>query len=137
MAAGFGGLFQTPLAAVFFAMEVIVAGYMEYDALLPALIAAYTASTTSHMLGLEKFAVNIRKTWNISGSRDVLILIILGVVFGFLQEVFFFCSFYRKPRKLFGEKISNPFIRIATLAVPLAILLFAIHSDAIPDWEPI
>ena len=54
MAAGFGGLFQTPLAAVFFAMEVIVAGYMEYDALLPALIAAYTASTTSHMLGLEK-----------------------------------------------------------------------------------
>ena len=54
MAAGFGGLFQTPLAAVFFAMEVIVAGYMEYDALLPALIAAYTASMTSHMLGLEK-----------------------------------------------------------------------------------
>ena len=68
MAAGFGGLFQTPLAAVFFAMEVIVAGYMEYDALLPALIAAYTASTTSHMLGLEKFAVNITENWNISGS---------------------------------------------------------------------
>lgn len=53
MAAGFGGLFQTPLAAVFFAMEVIVAGYLEYDALLPALIAAYTASFTSHFLGLE------------------------------------------------------------------------------------
>ena len=50
MAAGFGGLFQTPLAAVFFAMEVIVAGYLEYDALLPALIAAYTASFTSHFL---------------------------------------------------------------------------------------
>ncbi len=31
---GIRGLFQTPLAAVFFAMEVIVAGYMEYDALL-------------------------------------------------------------------------------------------------------
>lgn len=60
MAAGFGGLFQTPLAAVFFAMEVIVAGYLEYDALLPALIAAYTASFTSHFLGLEKFAVDIR-----------------------------------------------------------------------------
>lgn len=28
MAAGFGGLFQTPLTAVFFAIEVIVAGYM-------------------------------------------------------------------------------------------------------------
>lgn len=35
MAAGFGGLFQTPLAAVFFAMEVIASGYMQYEALLP------------------------------------------------------------------------------------------------------
>ena len=123
---GFGGLFQTPLAAVFFAMEVIVAGYMEYDALLPALIAAYTASTTSHMLGLEKFAVNITENWNISGNRDILILIILGVVFGLTGR--FFSALLQKAKKLFGEKISNPFIRIATLAVPLAILLFAIHS---------
>lgn len=38
MAAGFGGLFQTPLAAVFFSMEVIVAGKIQYEALLPALI---------------------------------------------------------------------------------------------------
>ena len=38
MAAGFGGLFQTPLAAVFFAMEVGVSGYVEYDALLPVRI---------------------------------------------------------------------------------------------------
>ena len=55
MAAGFGGLFQTPLAAVFFAMEVGFSGYVEYDALLPALIASYTASTTSQfLLGLGK-----------------------------------------------------------------------------------
>ena len=40
MVAGFGGLFQTPLAATFFAMEVIVAGYMDYQALLPAITAA-------------------------------------------------------------------------------------------------
>lgn len=38
MAAGFGGLFQTPLAAVFFSMEVIFAGKIQYEALLPALI---------------------------------------------------------------------------------------------------
>ena len=44
MAAGFGGLFQTPLAAVFFSMEVIVAGKIQYEALLPALIASYTAA---------------------------------------------------------------------------------------------
>ena len=70
MAAGFGGLFQTPLAAVFFAMEVIVAGYLEYDALLPALIAAYTASFTSHFLELEKFAVDIQDTWTVTNLRE-------------------------------------------------------------------
>lgn len=102
MAAGFGGLFQTPLAAVFFAMEVIVAGYMGYDALLPALIAAYTASMTSHMLGLEKFAVNITENWNISGSRDVLILIILGVVFGLTGR--FFSALLQKAKKLIRRK---------------------------------
>ena len=33
MAAGFGGLFQTPLAAIFFAMEVLVVGKLEWRAL--------------------------------------------------------------------------------------------------------
>ena len=36
MAAGFSGLFQTPLTAVFFALEVLIAGAMAYEALLPA-----------------------------------------------------------------------------------------------------
>ena len=49
MAAGFAGLFQTPLTAVFFAMEVMVAGVVCYDALFPAMIAAWIASTTSHL----------------------------------------------------------------------------------------
>ena len=60
MAAGFGGLFQTPLTAVFFSMEVIVAGKIQYEALLPALIASYIAAYTSHTLGLEKFYVPLK-----------------------------------------------------------------------------
>ena len=48
MAAGFGGLFQTPLSATFFAIEVIVIGKMDYEALLPALASAYIAAFTSH-----------------------------------------------------------------------------------------
>lgn len=51
MAAGFAGLFQTPLTALFFAMEVMVIGKIEYEALLPGVIASFTASYTSHFLG--------------------------------------------------------------------------------------
>lgn len=102
MAAGFGGLFQTPLAAVFFAMEVIVAGYLEYDALLPALIAAYTASFTSHFLGLEKFAVDIQDTWTVTNLRSMISLIALGLAFGLAGRCF--SVLLQKAKKLFGKK---------------------------------
>lgn len=92
MAAGFGGLFQTPLAAVFFAMEVGVSGYVEYDTLLPALIASYTASTTSHLLGLEKFSVDLQEIWKIGDVKNAGILVILGLAFG-LNRAVFFCTF--------------------------------------------
>ena len=126
MAAGFGGLFQTPLAAVFFAMEVIVAGYVEYDALLPALIASYTASTTSHLLGLEKFSVDVQESWKIGDVKNAGILIILGLAFGLTGRCF--SVLLQKTKKLAGDKISNPLVRIGCLAIPLAIVLLALHS---------
>ena len=126
MAAGFGGLFQTPLAAVFFAMEVIVAGYVEYDALLPALIASYTASTTSHLLGLEKFAVDVQEIWKIGDVKNAGILIILGLAFGLTGRCF--SVLLQKTKKLAGDKISNPLVRIGCLAIPLAVILLALHS---------
>ena len=85
MAAGFGGLFQTPLAATFF---VIVAGYMDYQALLPAITAAFVASFTSHSLGLEKFAVELNETINMSDAKTVIIIIILGLAFGIVGRIF-------------------------------------------------
>lgn len=102
MAAGFGGLFQTPLAAVFFAMEVGVSGYVEYDALLPALIASYTASTTSHLLGLEKFAVDVQEIWQIGNIKNVVILVILGLAFGLTGRCF--SVLLQKMKKLAGNK---------------------------------
>ena len=75
MAAGFGGLFQTPFAAVFFAMEVVVSGSMAYSALLPAAIASFTASATSHALGLEKFSVLLSQTLSLTDTKTVTYLI--------------------------------------------------------------
>ena len=58
MAAGFAGLFQTPLAAVFFALEVLVVGELEYSALFPAAVASFTASTVSGRLGTFQFPLH-------------------------------------------------------------------------------
>ncbi|MDM5143471.1 Chloride/fluoride channel protein [Lactococcus lactis] len=59
MAAGFAGLFQTPIAATFFAIEILMLGKIEYRALIPALVGSYVASWTSSSLGLEKFSFAI------------------------------------------------------------------------------
>ena len=107
-------------------MEVIVAGYVEYDALLPAMIASYTASTTSHLLGLEKFSVDVQEIWKIGDVKNAGILVILGLAFGLTGRCF--SVLLQKTKKLAGDKISNPLVRIGCLAIPLAVILLALHG---------
>ncbi len=126
MAAGFGGLFQTPLAAVFFSMEVIVAGKIQYEALLPALIASYTAAYTSHTLGLEKFYVPLKDTLKISDANMAARLVILGILFGLAGRSFSFLL--AKSKKIVAEKMTNPYIRIGVSSIPLALILFLLYN---------
>lgn len=123
MSAGFGGLFQTPLAALFFAIEVITVGVLEYEALLPAFVGAYVASTTSHLLGLEKFFVNINDTTSID-EKAVVKIIILGIAFGLAGKAFSFSL--SKLKAFMGNKFKNPYVRIGVVSIPLAVLLFII-----------
>lgn len=125
MAAGFGGLFQTPLAAVFFSMEVIVAGKIQYEALLPALIASYTAAYTSHTLGLEKFYVPLTDTLEISDGSMAVRLVILGIIFGLAGRLFSFLL--ANSKKFLGEKVKNPYLRIGVISIPLALVLFLLY----------
>ena len=123
MSAGFGGLFQTPLADLFFAIEVITVGVLEYEALLPAFVGAYVASTTSHLLGLEKFFVNINDTIPID-EKAVVKIIILGIAFGLAGKAF---SYSLSKLKVFmGNKFKNPYVRIGVVSIPLAVLLFIV-----------
>ncbi|KNY31795.1 DUF190 domain-containing protein [Agrobacterium genomosp. 3 str. CIP 111-78] len=48
IAAGFGAVFGTPIAGAVFALEVLTIGRMQYEALLPALLAAIVADWTCH-----------------------------------------------------------------------------------------
>lgn len=51
VAAGFGAVFGTPLAGAVFALEVLVIGRLQYDALLPCFLAALTGDWTCQALG--------------------------------------------------------------------------------------
>ena len=124
MAAGFAGLFQTPLAATFFAMEVLVAGSIMYEALLPALTAAFVASYTSHMLGLEKFSITINETINLNYST-IIKLVVIGIVFGIVGGAF--AHTLNHSKKFFAKVIEDPIKRIFIIGCVLSILLLLLN----------
>lgn len=126
MSAGFGGLFQTPLGAVFFALEVIVAGYLEYEALLPAFIASIVACITSHTLGLEKFSVNVTDTLDFTDYKVIIFLVIMGIAFGLVGRLFSYLL--QKSKDFMKNKIKNPYVRIGVVSIPLAIILIFFHN---------
>ena len=92
MICGFAGLFQTPLAAVVFILEVVsdklnftinkIYEYVIY------IIAAYISAFVSHKLGLEKFFVAIDVSEINVSLEFIFKLILVGVVFVFVGILF-------------------------------------------------
>lgn len=125
MAAGFAGLFRTPIAAVFFALEVLTAGALVYRALLPALVSAYTASTVSGMLGLEKFTATLTDQISLT---PILFgkLIVLGIVFGAVGGCF--AVMLKHGEEFCAKKCENPVLRIAVVGVILSVILLLLHN---------
>lgn len=119
MAAGFAGLFGTPIAAVLFAMEVLSAGEMRYQALLPTFAASFTASTVARFTGLEKFTFALRLNINLT-AETFFKLLVIGAIFGIVGGAFALCLKFVK--NFAGEKLKNPIIRIAVIGVMLSIL---------------
>lgn len=131
MAAGFAGLFQTPLAAIAISLEILLAGHLEMAALLPAAVAAFTACKVSQMFG-ETTAITMndifpnditRIIWNDSGLDIyfILRLAVLGVIFGIVGGGF--AKILHLSKKFFAEKFPNPVKRVAIMGIALSALL--------------
>ena len=102
MICGFAGLFQTPLAAVVFILEVIserfnftVNKVYEY---ITYIIGAYISAFVSHKLGLEKFFVRIDISKVNINIEFLLKIILIGIVFVFVG--IFFVVIQRKIKEI-------------------------------------
>lgn len=126
MAAGFAGLFQTPIAAIFFALEVIIVGKLEYNALFPATIASIAASYTSQALGLHKFSVDLE----VYGSTaDVLLLVkvaVLGLIFGLVGSAF--AVGLRYVRVKFLIRFYSQMRKVVIMGIVIAVLMLLCHQ---------
>lgn len=125
MSAGFAGLFQTPIAAVFFALEVLTAGRLRYDALYTSLIAAFTASFVSNRLGLEKFSFALRSPVHMN-FEVLLKLLILGIVFGWTGGLF--AHLLRKTKSFLVGKLPDPIKRIGWIGIVLSVSLWVLFQ---------
>jgi H+/Cl- antiporter ClcA len=64
IAAGFGSVFGTPLTGAIFAMEVVAVGRVQYDALIPVLVASIVGDRTCSAWGIHHtiYHINISDT---------------------------------------------------------------------------
>ena len=119
MAAGFAGLFGTPITAIFFALEV--AGTLKYRAMSCAIPAGFTAAYVSSLFGLHKSTFKIGNVAELNMELSIKLLV-LGILFGMIGGLF---AFFLKHTKAFvTNKITNPYKRIFVMGVLVALLLF-------------
>lgn len=121
MAAGFGGVFRTPLAGTLFALEVLAPGTLSYEALLPSLVAALCASATSGMLGLKGFTYTLSTHLNLD-VNTLMTLVIAGIIFGLIGALFAYSE--KKAKSFFKTKIANPYQRIAILGIMIMLFMY-------------
>ena len=133
IAAGFAGIFQTPMAATAFALEALLVGHFELAALLPAAAAAFTASKVSCMLGFHKFNVDLSTLLDASGfsasiftnegaidGKFLVKLALMGVLFGIVGGGF--AKLLGLSQNFFAKKIPSNIKRIAIMGVGLSAL---------------
>ena len=94
VAAGFGSIFGTPIAGAVFALEVLVIGRMQYDALIPCFIASLVADWTCGAWGISH--THYRVSVVAPGPHPDLGLfgkvVLAAIAFGLAGALFSWCS---------------------------------------------
>ena len=134
LAAGFAGIFQAPMAATAFALEVLLVGHLELGALLPAAAAAFTACKVASLLGFHKFSVDLSSLLDASGfsasiftnegsldGKFLVKLALMGVLFGIVGGGF--AKLLGLSQNFFAKKFPNSIKRIAIMGVGISALL--------------
>jgi H+/Cl- antiporter ClcA len=111
VAAGFGSVFGTPIAGAVFALEVLVIGRMQYDALIPCFIASLVADWTCAAWGIGHTHYHVEVAG--FGARPELLLfakvVLAAIAFGLAGGLFSLCS--HKLAAIFQRFIPRPELR--------------------------
>lgn len=93
IAAGFGAVFGTPLTGAIFAMEVLIVGRLQHDALVPVLIASIVGDATCtawgvHHTNFRPFVEDVERTESTFRALLLAKIVLAGAAFGFAGRLF-------------------------------------------------
>lgn len=121
MSACFAAIFGTPIAATFFAMEVVSVGIMYYAALVPCVFSSLIAIEIAQAFGIRSEAMIISQVPEftmISAGKIVLVSILCAAL------SIIFCVTMHAAQKLTKKSIPNPYIRIFVFGIVIVVIQF-------------
>lgn len=111
VAAGFGSVFGTPIAGAVFALEVLVIGRIQYDALVPCFAASLVAHWTCLAWGVGHTPYHVAVAGSVLKPEVMLIgkTVLAALAFGFAASLFSWSS--HKLADVFARWIPRPELR--------------------------
>lgn len=125
MSAAFSAVFGTPLAAAVFPMEMVNVGIMQYSALVPCVFAAIVANQFATNMGINPEAFVVRNIPPVS-PVTLLKVLLLGLFCAWVSILF--CRFLRTAGSLYSLFIKNPYIKVVTGGILVALLTLAVGN---------
>lgn len=131
VAAGFGSVFGTPLTGAIFAMEVLVIGRIQYEALIPVLIASLVGDATCTAWGIHHtpYHLSVPMTESIHASLDVMLLtkaVVAATLFGLVAR--FFATLHHALQHGFTKVIAYPPLRPALGGVIVIAMVYLVGA---------
>lgn len=124
MAAGFAGLFGTPLAATVFSCETTKKRSVQFIKITSTLIATITSSKVAESLGLSRF--HAETEFEMLDSKQFILFIICVLVFAVVGHLFAYV--YMRLRRFYLGIQVGEYKRIIIFSIIGGILLMAVHD---------
>ncbi|MBP2000984.1 H+/Cl- antiporter ClcA [Paenibacillus shirakamiensis] len=123
MASGFGSVFGTPLAGTLFGLEVLVIGFMRYEALLPCFIASLIGHLTTLAWGVHHVQYSIGTIPEFSIFLLVKVMV-ASIAFGLTAMLF--SQFTHLMKRTYTSWFKNAMVRgfVGGLVIILLVYLF-------------
>lgn len=130
--AGFSAMFQTPLAGIFFALEVLTIGKIKIFAICPTIVESIAAYLVARFLFLEvenydtinfNF-VNLNEGFNVNYIL-ILQVMIAAVLFAIVGDLF--STTLERCKTLYEKYVKNKYIGIFVSGIILSILFLLLH----------